>query len=500
LNLDHLKLTEVIDNPIFARFSNVSLTNSYITSSVTGDCINVKNGGALVENCTFSAAAFQPDMDAIDYDGVANGVVRNNVIHDFRGDNNDGLDIGEQCQNLSIEGNFIYHCLDKGISVGQKSSASIRNNVIAYTGYGIALKDQSPVSIDHCTFFGNQQAVAAYEKNPGDLGGIGEIKNCIASNAAFASFTADQQSSLTLDRCQTDTDTLSGSNLFANPLFINPTRYDFNLQPNSQLIGAGTDGLNIGALTLPNYSGHPQLMFSEILYDDTLTTTGEYIEILNPGQQVVDLQGYTIANAIDFTFPTGVSIAPGEYIVVAADAGNFTGAVHQVFQWADGKLADEGEPIELYDATGLLVDYVRYDNHLPWPERSTLLGKSLELASQNLDNHFSSSWRISHAANGSAGSEGTVSGTHLLDEKFVFQVFPNPASTEILVSFEGFSVESGQVRVVDALGRIWIEKALEGSSFRLDLVGLPQGVYSVLLVDKTGKSLANQRIIYCGRY
>ncbi len=389
LDMDHLTLTNVSDNPIFSRFSKVVLTNSDLKSSVTGDCINIKQGNGRVENSTFEALTTLPDMDAIDFDGVTGGIIRNNTIHDFRGDNCDGLDIGEECQNLLIEGNFVYHCLDKGISVGQKSSATIRNNTIAYTGYGIALKDQSPVQIDHCTFFGNQKAVAAYEKNPGNLGGNGTITNCIASNAAFNAYVADTLSSITLSHCLSDTDTLNGfGNLTADPHFADPTFYNFHLLPGSPALGAGLDGLDLGANVLPVYTGQPQLMLSEIMYNDTLTTTGEFFELFNPGSQTIDLQGYTFANAVDFVFPAGASIAGGEYVVVARSAANFAGAPFQVFEWTDGKLANEGEAIYLYDASGLLVEAVRYDNHAPWPEGNDLLGRSLELVASNLDDHF----------------------------------------------------------------------------------------------------------------
>ncbi|MFN8332843.1 MAG: CotH kinase family protein [Saprospiraceae bacterium] len=163
LRMDHLNLTQVTDNPVFSRFSHVELTNSDIKTSVTGDGINIKQGYGRVENCIFEGG-HAVDMDAIDYDGVQGGIVKNNIIHDFRGDNNDGLDIGEHCENLMIENNFIYHCYDKGISVGQRSSATVRNNAIAYTSIGIALKDQSPVLIDHCTFFGNQQEFRPMKK------------------------------------------------------------------------------------------------------------------------------------------------------------------------------------------------------------------------------------------------------------------------------------------------------------------------------------------------
>ena len=495
LNLDHITLTKVLDNPIFARFSDVTLTNSTIASSVTGDCINIKNGHGRVENSNFTADVSLPDMDAVDFDGVTDGIVRNNVIHDFRGDNNDGLDIGESCQNLNIEHNFIYHCLDKGISVGQKSSASIQNNVIAYTGYGIALKDQSPVTIDHCTFFGNQKAVAAYEKNPGNLGGNGIVTNCIASNAAFGSFVADALSSIDVAHSLTDTDTLSGNNYFADPFFVNPTLYDFRLMPNSPAIGLATDGANLGANPLPNYDGAPQLMFSEILYDDTLTTTGEFLEILNPGTQEIDLQGYTIANAVDFTFPAGAHIAPGAYLVVAKNAANINLPGVQVFEWDSGKLTDQGEAIHLFDASGLLVDFVRYNNHSPWPERNTLLGKSLELVSQNLDNHFSTSWKASNAGNGTPGAPASSVSTHLPTTQTQFTVFPNPTTDQLTVALKQSVENSSTVTITSTNGTMVLKQALTGEKAFLQLPGLPTGTYFVSVFDTFGQLLGVEKVI-----
>jgi hypothetical protein len=91
-------------------------------------------------------------------------------------------------------------------------------------------------------------------------------------------------------------------------------------------------------------------------------------EIHNPGAAAVNLAGYTISAAVDFTFPTGASIAPGSVVVIAKTASNFNGASYPVYQWTDGKLRNEGEVIYLFDANGLLVDFVRYNNHAPWPE------------------------------------------------------------------------------------------------------------------------------------
>jgi len=76
VEMDHLTIEKVHSNPILAYHSNIRLTNSQLHSAVTGDLINVKYGEGYVENCTFRGNE-QVDTDAIDYDEVADGVIRN---------------------------------------------------------------------------------------------------------------------------------------------------------------------------------------------------------------------------------------------------------------------------------------------------------------------------------------------------------------------------------------------------------------------------------------
>ncbi|MEP6796166.1 MAG: CotH kinase family protein, partial [Saprospiraceae bacterium] len=498
ITLDNMDLTDVTDNPVFVRLSNVELTNSKLKSTVTGDCINVKQGFAIVENCDFEGGT-QPDMDAIDYDGVVDGIVRNNRIHDFRGDNCDGLDIGEQCQNLLIEKNFIFNCFDKGISVGQNSTATVRNNVIANTYIGIALKDESNVNVEHCTFFGNRQGVSAYEKNPGNLGGIGSIEDCIVSNASMDAYVFDGYSGLTLSRCLSDLDSISSpGNLNADPHFVNPTFYDFNLLSGSPAIGIGAGGTNLGASTLPVYNGQPQLMISEILYNDTLTSYGEFIEIYNPGSLSVDMTGYSLSSAVDFTFPSGATISPGKVVVIARTKANFSGASDPVYQWTSGKLRNEGEVVYLFDADGLLVDFVRYNNHTPWPESNTLLGKSIELVSILLDNHFATSWKPSKDPDGSPGEVSGVTSTTPLPESMQVAVYPNPASDELHIAVKGFT-GLFNIRIFDIMGReMLIKHSADANGLRhvmIGVEGLEQGIYLVVLSDEHGRVLVTDRVI-----
>ncbi|MBK9985130.1 MAG: lamin tail domain-containing protein [Saprospiraceae bacterium] len=498
ITLDHMDLTSVKDNPVFARFSDVIMTNSKLKSAVTGDCINVKQGFAIVENCDFEGGT-QPDMDGIDFDGVVNGIARNNHVHDFRGDNCDGLDIGEQCQGLLIEHNFIHHCFDKGISVGQESSATVVNNVIAYTNIGIALKDESDVQVEHCTFFGNQKGVSAYEKNAGNLGGTGHIVDCIVSNASLDAYDYDSHSGLTLTRCLSDLDSISyPGNINADPHFINPTLFDFNLLPASPAIGIGASGSNLGANTLPVYTGLPQLMISEILYNDTLTSTGEFIEIYNPGAITVDMSNYKLSAAVDFTFPAGATILPGGTVVVAKTASNFSGAIYPVYQWESGKLRNEGEVIYLIDRDGLLVDFVRYNNHTPWPESNTLKGKSIELVSGILDNHFATSWVPSKAQGGSPGEVSGVSGTTPELNDTQFTIYPNPASDVMYVAFKEYA-DSFTIRIIDIIGREVLSRTSYHENVlnqaRVDLTHLDHGSYFVVIEDERGRVIGSEVLI-----
>ncbi|MBK8554752.1 MAG: CotH kinase family protein [Lewinellaceae bacterium] len=492
--IDHFDGTELLDNPVFARYSDINLSDSHLKSNVTGDCINVKNGLGVVENSLFEGGN-AIDADAIDFDGVEGGIIRGNTVLNFLGSNDDGLDIGEQCQDLLIENNLIFHCADKGISIGQQSSATVRNNTIAYCNLGMGLKDQSEINIDHNTFFGNFIAVSAYEKHPGDQGGIGIISNCIASNNAIASFRADTTAFLNLTHCLSDTDTLGGTNVQANPLFAAPTFYDFNLQAGSPCLGTGSNGLNIGTLVSTPLTERPRLMFSEILYNDALGNDGEFVELYNPGLAPVDLTGYAITSAVEYFFPTGSSIAAGEYIVAAKNAANYTGP-YQVFEWTTGKLSNEGETLLFIDPFGLPEDYVRYDNHAPWPEEMETIGRSLELIDAGLDDHFASSWKIgpwggTPGAPTIVGTESQAGSTHLS-----MDVFPNPIDGSMLtIAFQNAS-NANAIRITDAYGHfVSVVNFEKRSIIQIPTSGWNPGVYAIALLDAGGKTIAVEKLV-----
>ncbi|MBN1927631.1 MAG: CotH kinase family protein, partial [Prolixibacteraceae bacterium] len=114
VELDNIVIENVHGNPVAGKYSDIRLTNSSLHSSITGDLINVKYGKGYINNCDFRGND-QPDTDAIDYDDVVGGVIRNCYIHDFHGFNSDAIDIGEKAKDVLIDSVFVYNITDKGV-------------------------------------------------------------------------------------------------------------------------------------------------------------------------------------------------------------------------------------------------------------------------------------------------------------------------------------------------------------------------------------------------
>ena len=393
LELDHLTIVDVHSNPILGYYSNISLKNSQLHSRVTGDLINIKYGNGLIENCDFRGND-QVDTDAIDYDEVENGIIRNSKIYNFFGFNSDGIDLGEESPNVLIEGNFIHNCTDKGISIGQGSSILVRNNTIVNCTQGIAVKDLSVAEIDQNTFYNVVTPIACFEKNIGEGGGIGIVTNSILSNSIESSHFADEFSSLTISHSASDTDTLPGNDNFViNPQFESATYHDFRLKPGSPAINVGSDGMG-GMIDLGTkshlFAGVPSVLISGINYHPEDHPDEEYIELYNPTNSTIDLTGYTLSGAVELTFSYGI-IPPHKTILVVKNDSFFSEPWRTV-TWTSGRLSNGGETIRLADSMGIIIDQVTYDNESPWPLSADGQGDALSLISYDLDNHFAESW------------------------------------------------------------------------------------------------------------
>ena len=82
----------------------------------------------------------------------------------------------------------------------------------------------------------------------------------------------------------------------------------------------------------------------------------EWIEIYNPSAtETVTLTGWRLSKGVSFAFPSGTTLPPNSYIVVAADTATFTSqypAVSNVVGGWTGQLSNSGERVRLENNLG----------------------------------------------------------------------------------------------------------------------------------------------------
>ncbi len=461
VTLDHVELLTNYRNPVYAEHSQIALTNCTLHSDITGDLINVRHGSGLIDGCTFIGND-QPDTDAIDYDVVDNGVVRNSLIHSFYGFNSDGIDLGEGSSNTLIESCLIHHCTDKGISIGQASTAIIQDMTIGHCALGVAMKDQGGAEVDQSTFYANQFAISAYEKNPGMGGGDVVATNSIFSNSSHSPVFVDSLSSALVAYAVYDSDTLAfEAVLEANPLFVDPDGYDFTLQSGSPAEGYGAS---------TSWSDVPRdLAIVEIGYPGIADPNREWLVLRNDSDAPIDLLGYSLSDAVTWTQLFPLVLGPGEQVWVVRDGSFFANVPDAVVQWESGQLANEGERILLHNPSGMVVDFVQYEPVAPWPIPSAQQ-ESLLRISADRDNHFASSWQL----------EALIHTPVLASKKGELHIFPNPTSGRVQLT--GLNADEGRVsaELWNFAGQrvlAWQWGASEAWVF--DVSGLAPGLYVV---------------------
>ena len=137
------------------------------------------------------------------------------------------------------------------------------------------------------------------------------------------------------------------------------------------------------------------VIFNELHYDPVDSSARhEFLELYNNSPATVDLSNWTIDKGVDYTFPAGSSIEAGQHLVIAQNANDFQSRFGTTAfgEWEDGdRLSNDGERIELLDASGTVVDELRYELGFPWPTPAS--GESIELINPDFDNSEGGAWR-----------------------------------------------------------------------------------------------------------
>ncbi|MHB8521724.1 MAG: lamin tail domain-containing protein [Limisphaerales bacterium] len=218
------------------------------------------------------------------------------------------------------------------------------------------------------------------------------------------------------------------------------------------------------------------VVINEIMYHPASENPKEdYVELLNHDTNTVKLDGWQFTKGISFTF-TNRTLAPGAYLVVAADLASFTGkyptVTNVVGNW-QGNLGISGDDLELSDAQGRRVDDVPYSREGDWADARVLGpvdrghrgwvwaarhnggGSSLELINPSLANQYGQNWTSSAATNGTPGAANSVAGTNIAPMILEVKHFPVvPKSTEPVIVTARIQDEAPTGLVVTLFSRV----------------------------------------------
>lgn len=161
------------------------------------------------------------------------------------------------------------------------------------------------------------------------------------------------------------------------------------------------------------------LRITEIMYQPVAATSAgdyEYVELQNTGTTTLDLSGVRFTNGIDYTFPSGTTLAGGAFIVVAKNRTAYLSrypstTVTLAPNAFTGSLDNSGENIALTLPAPWYVHIARFRYESTWSALASGSGYSLvaRSAATTAAGGYSerTAWRASIAVNGNPGIADT---------------------------------------------------------------------------------------------
>lgn len=196
------------------------------------------------------------------------------------------------------------------------------------------------------------------------------------------------------------------------------------------LLGGEWSAINEAVFVLPGTvpAGFASFCLTEIHYHPADSNGAEFLEFQNTSAGFIDAAGVRVSSAVDFTFPLGTALAPGECILVVGDAARFDATYRNTKSpshregirvagvWS-GALSNGGETIKLTHPDNSPMLEISYRDDGAWPKQPDGQGSSLELTDPAAvpitsaaaktawlaDPHH---WRASSEHHGTPGSAG----------------------------------------------------------------------------------------------
>jgi hypothetical protein len=243
-----------------------------------------------------------------------------------------------------------------------------------------------------------------------------------------------------------------------------------------------------------SFEFHDEIVINEIMYHAAPTfrkaasgpapavpfaeNEQEWIELYNRSAATVDLSDWRFEEAIDYSFPAGTTMAPGEYLVIARDPVALA-ALHptiRILGGYTGQLSNSGERLLLSDANKNPADSVEWADEGRWASSADGGGSSLELRDPDADNASPEAWAASNESGKSAWKTYTFRGLATIPPNT-----PNPTTyNEFILTM----LDSGEVLLDDISVRENPNGAnlqfIQNSTFQNDAIGASPATWRVV--------------------
>src|SRR6266540_2064558 len=226
----------------------------------------------------------------------------------------------------------------------------------------------------------------------------------------------------------------------------------------------------------------------------------EYIELHNPSDQPADLSGWAFTKGIKYKFAAGTRLEAKGFLVLCRNRGRFAefydapvaGIFHE-------RLSNKGERLELSDASGKVVDTVRYADSAPWPMGADGFSGSLERINPAASGEDPSNWAsspLSENRSKPAGSPGKVNASFsanlppvISNAKFA----PENPSPDQPITVEADVRDADRVAEVDLLYRL-AGPGVESPESSLPMQKSSEGHYTATIPGQSKDQLVRFRI------
>src|SRR5207249_9105327 len=163
----------------------------------------------------------------------------------------------------------------------------------------------------------------------------------------------------------------------------------------------------LASFVASSVSADSTIVFNEIMYHPaTNEPTLEWLELYNQMSVDVDLSAWRLSDGIDYTFPNGIVIRAGGYVVVAISPATLSAAtgLTNILGPFTGRLSNSGEKLDLRDNNGRVMDSVSYGTDGNWPAGADGSGVSLVKKNPGLASKSADNWTVSAQVGGTPGS------------------------------------------------------------------------------------------------